>query len=226
MSSVFLSYSRKDRVFAKKLAIDLRDNGHCVWIDETEVFVGDSLIEKIRDGIDTVDFVGAIISSTSLNSQWVKRELDLASNREIDEERVLVLPILLDDVELPGFLKGKLYADFRHKDNYQESLEKLLARLGPKIPPPDLSSEKMLRPYLIVDTPAHSWLRVPFSELEDLGIRDKITAYSYEDGLYAYLEEDCDMVTFIEAKQRKHGVAYDFEEDSCTVFLDKFPLPK
>ena len=224
MSSVFIAYSHKDKPFATRLAGDLRDAGHTVWIDDTAILVGDSLIERIRGAIDNVDFVAAIISSRSLNSQWVKKELDLASNREMDEERVVVLPILLDDVELPGFLKGKYYADFREEDKYQHALGELLDRLGPRSPPPNLSSAKMLRPYLCIDTPAHSWLRVPLSELDALGIRDNITEYSYEDDLYAYLEEDCDVTTFIEAKERKHGAEYDIERDTYTVFLHEFPF--
>ena len=95
MSSLFISYSHKDKQFAKRLANNVRDAGHTVWIDEREILVGDSLIEQIRNGIDSVEYVAAIISSESLNSQWFKRELDLASNREIDEKRVVVLPILL-----------------------------------------------------------------------------------------------------------------------------------
>ena len=126
------------------LAADLRDAGHTVWIDETEILVGDSLIEKIRDAIDNVDFIAAIVSLTSIDSQWVKKELDLASNREIDEKRVVVLPILLDDVELPGFLKGKYYADFIKEENYQDGLNALLKRLGPHTAggPPDRLSVK------------------------------------------------------------------------------------
>jgi len=226
MSSIFISYSHKDKPFAKRLAADVRNAGHTVWVDDIEILVGDSLIEKICHGIDSVDFVAAIISSTSLNSQWVKKELDLASNREIDEKRVVILPILLNDVELPGFLKGKYYADFREEDNYQKGLEELLERLGPTTPPPNRSSAKMLRPYLFIDTPAHGWLRVPLSELDALRIRDNITEYSYEDDLYAYLEEDCDLTTFIEAKERKHGPEYDIERDAYTVYTNEFPDKK
>ena len=101
----------------------------------------DQLIEKIREGIDSVDFVAAILSVTSIDSEWVKKELDLASNREIDEKRVVVLPILLDDVELPGFLKGKSYANFKEEGQYQNGLSDLLKRLGPSTPPPKLSNE-------------------------------------------------------------------------------------
>lgn len=225
MSSLFISYAHKDKDFARKLAGDLRDSGHTVWIDETELLVGDSLAEKIGDAIDNVDFVTAIISSTSINSRWVKKELDLASNREMDEGRVVVLPILLDDVKLPGFLKGKLYADFRSENSYQKGLTKLLDRLGPKTSPPDLSSDDMvIKPYLFVETSRHGYLRVPHSELDQLGIRDKITEYSYIDSLYAYLEEDCDLTTFIEAKERKHGKEYDFEADLFSVYVEEFPF--
>lgn len=139
MSSIFLSHSHTDNLFARKLAADLRHAGHIVWIDEAEILVGDSLIDKIREGIDSVDFVVALLSITSIESEWVKKELDLASNREIDEKRVVVLPILLDNVKLPGFLKGKCYADFREKDKYKTSLNALLRSLGPANSQPDLS---------------------------------------------------------------------------------------
>lgn len=135
MASIFLSHSHKDKSFARRLAADLRHNGHIVWIDEAEINVGDSLIEMIREGLDRVEFVAAILSRVSIKSEWVQRELDIASNREIDERRVIVLPILLEDVELPGFLKGKLYADFRSHDRYAESLELLLRALGPRQTP-------------------------------------------------------------------------------------------
>ena len=225
MSSIFISYAHKDKEFAKKLAGDLRDFGHTVWIDETELLVGDSLTEKISNAIDNVDFVTAIISSASINSSWVKKELDLASNREMDEGRVIVLPILLDDIKLPGFLKGKLYADFRLKDSYQGGLRKLLDRLGPKTAPPDLSTNEMvIKPYLFIETSRHGYLRIPQSELDQLGIREKITEYSYQDSLYAYLEEDCDLTTFIEAKERNYGDDYDLEEDLFAVYVEEFPF--
>ncbi len=225
MSSIFISYAHKDKSFARRFAADLRDNGHNVWVDETELLVGDSIIERIGDAIESVDFVAAIISSASIDSHWAQKELDLASNREMDEKRVVVLPILLDDVGLPGFLKGKLYADFRAKNSYQEGLNKLLDRLGPKTAPPDLSSgEMVIKPYLFIDTSRHGYLRVPQSELDQLGIRDKITEYSYEDSLYAYLEEDCDLTTFIEAKEGKHGDDYDLEEDLFSVYVEEFPF--
>lgn len=47
--------------------------------------------------------------------------------------------------------------------------------------------------------PMHAWLKVPYRELEELGIIAKISSFSYRDGNYVYLEEDCDMPLYIKA---------------------------
>lgn len=143
MAYVFLSHSHQDKPFVRKVAADLRAAGHTVWIDEAEINVGDSLIEKISDGLEQVDFVVAVLSEASLKSSWVQKELEIASNREIEEKRVVVMPLLLGDVELPKFLKGKLYADFRAKDIYLDSMKILLRGLGPVDAIPDTTPEEI-----------------------------------------------------------------------------------
>ena len=134
MSRIFLSHTSDDKPFVRKLAADLRNYGHTVWIDEAEINIGDSLIGKIRDGLDSVEYVAAILSSKSIQSEWVKKELEIASNREIKEKRVVVLPILIEDVELPGFLEGKFYGDFSDSSKYEEKLKLLLRSLGDSEP--------------------------------------------------------------------------------------------
>lgn len=130
MSKIFLSHTSVDKPFVRKLAIDLRNNGHTVWIDEAEIKIGDSLITKIRDGLDSVDYVAAVLSQASIKSEWVRKELEIASNKEIKEKRVIVLPLIIEKVDLPGFLEGKLYADFSNPQNYDTTLELLLKSLS------------------------------------------------------------------------------------------------
>lgn len=129
MSSIFISHNHRDKTFVRRLAQDLRSQQIFVWVDEAEIKIGDSLIEKIREGIDEMAFVGVVLSSNSIDSSWVKKEVDIAMNQEIDGNRVKVLPLLIEDVDLPGFLKGKLYADFRQPDSYENELDKLTRRL-------------------------------------------------------------------------------------------------
>ena len=47
--------------------------------------------------------------------------------------------------------------------------------------------------------PSHGWLGVPMSELNRLGIAEKISPYSYRRGQMAYLEEDSDMPLYLAA---------------------------
>jgi len=47
----------------------------------------------------------------------------------------------------------------------------------------------------------HGWLAVKTKELNELGIADKITSYSFVKGKTTYLEEDSDMTTYITAQE-------------------------
>lgn len=57
----------------------------------------------------------------------------------------------------------------------------------------------------------HGWLAVKTRELVDLGIADKITAFSYTKGKSSYLEEDVDMSTYINA-QKDRGVTVEIRQ--------------
>lgn len=129
-TSIFLSHNHKDKEFVRKLARDLEGHGVRCWLDEAEMTIGDSLIQKIREGIDNVDYFAVILSLNSVNAPWVVNELDVAMNHQISGKNIKVLPLLLDDSELPGFLVGKLYGDFKSESNYLNSFETLTRSLG------------------------------------------------------------------------------------------------
>lgn len=128
--SVFLSHNHADKPFVRRLAADLDNQGIPFWLDEAEIKVGESLIEKIRTGIDKVDFVAVVLSPNSIASPWVQREVDVAMNQEIAGRRVKVLPLMYRTCELPGFLLGKRYADFTDDSRYPAALEDLVRSLG------------------------------------------------------------------------------------------------
>lgn len=129
-TSVFLSHNHKDKKFVRKLARDLEGHSVRYWLDEAEMKIGDSLIQKIREGIDTVDYFAVILSPNSVDAPWVVNELDVAMNQQINGKSIKVLPILLSECELPGFLIGKLYADFKNESEYEDSFKKLINSVG------------------------------------------------------------------------------------------------
>jgi len=55
------------------------------------------------------------------------------------------------------------------------------------------------KPHTFWNDPGHGWLEVELSDLNILGIRDKISKYSYRYNNKAYLEEDMDATTYIKA---------------------------
>jgi hypothetical protein len=57
-------------------------------------------------------FLGIVLSPNSVASRWVKEELELALNNQIQQAQVSVISILFRECALPGFLKGKEYVDF------------------------------------------------------------------------------------------------------------------
>lgn len=127
---IFLSHTGSDKPFVRRLRDDLLGHGvPRAWVDEAEIEIGDSLIEKIDEGMKVCRFIGVVLSAKSIEAPWVKKELDIAMNREIAGGEVVVLPLLYEKCDLPEFLKGKLYADFTDPNTYEEVLAKLLRRL-------------------------------------------------------------------------------------------------
>lgn len=127
---IFLSHTGADKPFVRRLRADLLERGvPRAWLDEAEIDIGDSLIAKIEEGMKVSRYIAVVLSKKSIDAPWVKKELDLAMNREIAGGEVVVLPLLYEECELPEFLKGKLYADFSKEEDYKAALNKLLRRL-------------------------------------------------------------------------------------------------
>lgn len=53
--------------------------------------------------------------------------------------------------------------------------------------------------YTYFQDPGHGWIQVPLAEIRDLGLMP--SHYSYTDGRYVYLEEDCDAPAWIKARE-------------------------
>lgn len=128
-TSVFLSHNHNDKEFVRRLARDIDAHGIKVWIDEAEMKIGDSLAQKIREGIDSVDYFAVILSENSVEAPWVVNELDIAMNYQI-QGKIKILPIVLSLVELPSFLVGKFYGNFTNPDNYNDQLKNLINSMG------------------------------------------------------------------------------------------------
>jgi hypothetical protein len=119
----FLSYSHEDKDSATKIATSLRAGGIDVWVDRWEIQPGDSLVQKIfEEGLSGADAFLALISKNSINSPWVRQELDVALIKRI-EGITRIIPILLDGVKPPDHLRPLRWVDM--SDDFDNALREI-----------------------------------------------------------------------------------------------------
>jgi hypothetical protein len=129
MARVFLSHTSKDKPKVRQVANHFRNAGVQYWLDEAEIKPGESLITKIGQALKASQYVAAFLSVESIRSSWVETELNIAMTQEIAGRRVRVIPIRLDDCELPPFLVDKYYVDLRSEETWNKEIAKLLRAL-------------------------------------------------------------------------------------------------
>lgn len=121
---VFISYSHSDELIVNKLTAHLVKHNANVWVDTWELNIGDSILNKVQDAIQESSALLVVLSKASVESEWCKKELSAGLMRELDEKRVVVLPVLVDDCQIPVFLREKMYADLR--GDFDDGLHKIL----------------------------------------------------------------------------------------------------
>jgi len=139
MKKVFISHSSIDKPFVRKLKRDLNLNYVNTWVDEDEMFPGDSLIQKLKVGLaDSTHFI-IVLSPKSVESEWVEMELDNALEQVEESTIEKIIPILYRKCNIPESLEGTLYAnlssDIMHYkngwiefsgDNYENEFQKIV----------------------------------------------------------------------------------------------------
>jgi hypothetical protein len=90
---VFISHASEDKeAVARPLADLLGGQGLRVWLDENELTLGVSLMDKINEGLAQSDFGVVILSHAFFAKKWPKSELHGLAARESSEERI-ILPV-------------------------------------------------------------------------------------------------------------------------------------
>jgi hypothetical protein len=81
------------------------------WIDTYEIVGGDSLLDKIAQGMDDADKFVVFLSPISIKKPWVNRELNRAIMHEISGIKPnYIVPVLVGPIEqVPAFLEEKKY---------------------------------------------------------------------------------------------------------------------
>lgn len=125
---IFFSYSRADgSPFALRLAIDLKQKGYDVWIDQEDIRAGLEWDAEIEKGLETCDSLLFLATEKSVVSNNVLDEVYYAL-----EQHKKVIPLVFVDSKIPFRLNRLQRIDFT-KD-YDTALTSLLNELEGNTP--------------------------------------------------------------------------------------------
>jgi len=156
----FISYSRVNKDFALKLARELKSEGFPIWLDLLDIPAGARWDDEIEWALHECGIFMVILTTASIASENAKDEIGYA----IDHGK-RILPILLEECEIPLRLRRFQYVDFT-KMHFSEGVryaKELLGRLikeeslpapaaVPNVPPPLVIP---LRSRIRKDLPSH-----------------------------------------------------------------------
>lgn len=127
---VFVSHASEDKErFVNGFAMRLRANGVDAWLDRWEMLPGDSLVDKIfNEGLKEAKAVIVVLSRFSVEKPWVREELNAAIVKHIESGSKLI-PVVIDDCEVPQALKSTLWQQIDDLDAYDQSFDRILAAI-------------------------------------------------------------------------------------------------
>ncbi len=128
---VALSFAGEDRQYAKKLADLIDAGGYSVFYDEYELVKlwGENLYEHLSSVYkDQARYCVMFLSEHYARKLWANHERQSAQARAFEENQGYILPVRIDDTEIPGILPTVGYLDLRSmkiEEIYQALVYKL-----------------------------------------------------------------------------------------------------
>jgi hypothetical protein len=127
---VFVSHASEDKDrFVLQFAARLRQNGIDAWLDKWEMLPGDSIISKIfEEGLKEAQAVIVVLSKFSVEKPWVREELNAAYVKHINNNSKLI-PVVIDDCEIPEVLKSTLWEPIADLSSYEPNLDRIISSI-------------------------------------------------------------------------------------------------
>ena len=144
MPKVFLSYTSEDRELAQRIAESLMAAGIDTWWDKWRIYPGDSLRQKIDEGLTDCTHFLVLLTPQSIDKPWVNAEMDAALVQKLDNQcRFLPVRHDLPASALPPLLKGLASPIVTTDEEITQLINDIygVSRKPPLGPPPDTVAE-------------------------------------------------------------------------------------
>jgi hypothetical protein len=152
--SLFISYSTYDQEFAERLHADLQAKGVRCWFAPHDLRGGRKVYRQIDEAVRAYDKLLLILSEASMASEWVRTEIAIAREREVEQKKEVLFPIGLcpfktirkweyfdsdigkdsareiREFHIPDF------SNWKDHDSYRKAFDRLLKDLQGKAEPP------------------------------------------------------------------------------------------
>ena len=101
MAHIFISHATKDDDFVKQLRLALEAQNLPVWVDSRNLRGGAKLAPEIDAAIEIARQTIVVLSPNTVNSPWVRKEINkaLEVERQKKEFGYRVIPLLLPGIE-------------------------------------------------------------------------------------------------------------------------------
>lgn len=118
---VFLSHSFQNKEDIEELIPFLNSKNLPVWYAPLDIEYGDSIINKVEEGMGNSVCVIFWITKEYLSSRWCKKEMSSFLNRQIIRNNILILPIVDSDIleeDIPAFISELKYLRISRPTNF------------------------------------------------------------------------------------------------------------
>lgn len=128
---VFLSHSSLDKALVGEVFSELQKQSLKVWFDQEEILPGDSITEKLNDGLSRSDIGVIFLSKNFLQSPsgWTEAEMNFFFQRRMRDPSKLFIVVNLDvsHQDLPPLIQDYRYID-ASKGNVADNLIKAIQK--------------------------------------------------------------------------------------------------
>ena len=124
---MFLSYSRRDSEFVRRLTVALGDRGKDVWVDVEGVRDAEVFPEALRRAVESSDAFVFVITPDSVRSTFCEQEVEHAA--ELNKRIVPLALRPVDDTEIPEAVRFRSWIPASADGDFDATIERLLTAL-------------------------------------------------------------------------------------------------
>ena len=215
---VFLCHASQDKPVVRELYHLLLAEGWVdPWLDEEKLLPGQNWDIEIEKAVESADVVIVCLSNRSVTKEgYIQRELKFVLDIALEkpEGTIFIIPLRLDDCDLPRRLRSWQYVDYFPADRRQWSYQRLLQSLKlrfdqsqprevvvEKVPPPAPTASHDVEEKITPAIPKTDLLTVALptasTGILDLGWSILPILYFALIGLYGFGYQDSDFSLFL-----------------------------